>query len=356
MFETFAVPPRTRGLVASFQADQMAADPGDGSDAAGAADGSQPLDDDAPLDAEGADAGGEPEQRTDADDDDDEEFDTDDEPGADVTERYKKVSAALKKAKRKLANTRAGRQFLNSLKQRGVSPEDLYADSRELRDIKAALQRNPKLRAALNGDAEPPPADRPHGTDRRAEKDQRDEFTFDEDPDVLGFDPAASRTNRTLANGLKAVARLQHEFKQFRESFDPRQLTERVDQIDRGVKQTQQSTLQREWTGALQEASAHIKDPDQKAIFGDLMRAAYRERGGQQPAKFFVDFYLKKLKVNPAQAARANAAVAQGKQRTAERVAGLPRQTGQNSTPAPARQKRELLNDVHKRLRTIGSH
>jgi len=353
MLIDFAVTRRSGGLVASLDADRFGPDADAGADAAGAADSSQLSGEDAQLDAvDGADESASADRAA-AGDDDDEEFDADDDgQQTNAEERVKKLANAIKKAKRKLAATRSERQRLKELRDRGLSLDDLYADAREYRRLSQLLEQNPRLRAALNGgDAEEREPARREST-RRPAPEPDEEFQFDESPDALGFDPKESQANRTLARGLREVASLKHQFTQLLKRLDPDTLIRRVDSLDQGLRQQTHAQVTREWTDAIGSASPHIKDPNQQKVFGDLMRAAFKENGGKRPAKFFVDHYLKLLGVNPAQAARATQAVAAQRNRTAERVAQLPRQNqGANAAPAPARKSKELLADVHKRIR-----
>lgn len=356
MFETFSVARRSGGLVASLEADRIAPDFGDGAEGAGAPDGSQPSSDDAHFDdvdgADGRDAvEGEPERAA-ADDDDDEEFDEDD-PQAEAAERVKKLQNALKKAKRKLGSTRGDRQLLKELRDLGVRPQDLYADSREYRRLMTLAQRNPRLMSALNGSEVPDDAPAKGRSADRRDRPASEEFQFDDSPEALGFDPSESRANRTLADGLKRVAKLEHQLTQTLSRLNPDALIERVDKLDRGFSSAQQQRVDSEWNDAYAAASKHIADPDQRRMFGDLMLAAKSGNAGKRPAQFFVNHYLKLMKVNPAQAGRASAAAAASRGRVAERVAQLPRQNP-NGAPAPARKQRESLSDVHRRIKNLG--
>jgi hypothetical protein len=360
MFDTFRVTPRSTGLVAYLQADRMAGESGGAEEATGAA-GDEFAEDAHLADGDGADTGqdgadGDDPARAAAGDDDDEDIDTDEDPNADPRETAKKLKNALKRVKNKLHKTSADRQLLKQLRDRGYRLEDLYADSRQLRTLMGEAQRNPRLKALIHGnggddDAQP----RGRGADRRSEPTE-DDFQFDESPEALGFDPKESKANRVLADGLKRVARLEHQLEKTLRDLNPRELRTRVDTIDRSLRYQSQTQLDNEWNTAYAAAVQHIKDPDLKRAFGDLMLAAKREQGGKQPARTFVNHYLKLLKVNPTQAARANSAVAASRNRVADRVAQLPRQNhgANNSTPAPARTGKERLADVHKRIRALG--
>jgi hypothetical protein len=355
MFDTFTVVRRS-GLVASLDADRMAPDFGAGAEADGAADGSHPSHDDANFDdGDGTDTDADA-ARAAADNDDDEEFDTEDEQDKPLEERFKKLTNALRKAKRKLGSSRSDRQFLKELKDRGISVQDLYADSREYRRFLAETEKNPRLKSLLasgGGEGDDAPRGKSTTSERRSAADT-DDFQFDDSPDALGFDPKESPANKVLAQGLRDVAQLKHQLSRILSHLgDPKELVSKVRTIDTTLRSSQQRSVDGEWNTAYAAAAKHIQDPELKAVFGDLLLAAKEKYGGQRPAQFFVDHYLKKLKVNPQQAARASAAAGQARARTAERVTQLSRPTGQNGTPAPARQKSERLADVHKRVRNL---
>jgi hypothetical protein len=353
MFETFTVGRRSRGLVASLDADRVAPDFAAGAEADGEADGSQPSHDNADFDAADGDVTDTTGVRADAENDDDEEFDTEDEQGKPLEERFKKLTNALRKAKRKLGSTRAERQFLKELKDRGISAQDLYADSREYRRFLSQAEKNPRLRALISGGGDEDEAASRGRTSERRPAAEATNFQFDESADALGFDPKESKANQVLAGGLREIAQLKHQLTTILSHLgDPKELASRVKNIDTTMRTQSQRSIDNEWNTAYSAAAKHITDPDLKAAFGDLVLAAKERHGGSKPAQFFIDHYLKKLKVNPSQAARASAAAGQ-RARTAERVTQLTRPTGQNGTPAPARTGKERLSEVHKRIRNL---
>lgn len=354
MFDTFFVTRRSRGLVASLGADRMAPEFDGGDEAAGAA-----GEDDAHLDAgAGADEGDAVQgdaDRTDADDDDDEEFD-EGEADADPRETVKKLRNALRKSKTKLGKSRADRQLLKELRDRGFSAQDLYADSREYRRLMETANRNPRLRALLNGSDVDDDAQSGRGSGRRAEADE--EFRFDDSEEALGFAKDASPANKAIAAGLRRAALAEFQLAKLVKQLggDPTQLVSQVRNLDQGIRTQSAAQLNQEWSGAIKAASEHIKDTGVRAMFQDAMLAAKGREGGKRPAAFFVQHYLKLLKVSPATAAKANTAAAAARGRIASNVAGLQRQdAGTRGTPAPAKNAREKLSDVHKRLRNVST-
>jgi len=360
LFGSFTVRRPFQGLIASLDVDRMAQDAGDGADPAGAGGDSPSPSDGAHFDdgegADGGDAGNGDPARSAAADADDEDFDEEDDPDKPLTaeDQIKKLRGALKKAKRKLGSTRGERQALKELRDRGVNLNDLYADSREFRRLQQQVASNPRLKALLSGGSdEEPPARSTRTADRRAEPET--DFTFDDSPEALGFDPKESRANERLADGLKRVAKLEHRLERELTRLNPDRLIETVNRLDTEFTRRDATAIRHEWGTAMDAAAKHITNEGQRDAFLDLMRFAMRAEAGKRPAKFFVDHYLKKLGVNPAQAGRARAAADQQRNRVASHVAGLPRQSGGNGTPAPARKAKELLADVHKRIRHLNA-
>jgi hypothetical protein len=362
MLIDFTVPRRTQGLVALLNADRFDSDDADGADAGGgAADGSQPLDEDAPIDqdSEAVDAGDDESTRRAAADEggdpDEDEDDNDRYEGLPHEERVKKLLAARKRDRRRLRERTPVFQRVQELAKHGISIDDLIQGFRSARAYEGLAQRNPKLRALLNGgdgDAEER-TDRSRGDRRSA----TDDFQFDDSPEALGFDPKASQANKSLAASMRQTALLNHQFQKLMARLDPDKLLERVDGIERGVQHQSATAIRREWTEAIDAAMPHIKDPDLRDVFQDLMTQAMEKAGGKRPAKGIVEFYLKKLKINPAQAAKATTAAAAAsriRHGAAERVTQLQRQPGRQGTAAPARQGKETLAQVHRRVRTAG--
>lgn len=365
MLNDFAVTRRTAGLVASLDDDRVFPVGEDGADPEGVGGGSPPPDDDAHLDAEGGAgddlAGTEPpaDRRTDADDPDDEEFDVDetDESGRTLTveERIKKLASALKRAKRKLSTSRAGRQRLKELSDRGIHLDDLIVSHRNYHQLVELSRRNPEVRRLLSGDVgnDDPPA---RSADRRPAADPEPEFTFDESPEALGFDPNESRTNRVLADGLKRAAKSEFLLERALKRIEQLEsLAPKVEGLDRTIRTESQQRIAREWDTVTAAAAAKIKDEGHRTIFQDLMLSAREKVGGRRAAADIAKHYLSKMGIDAGTAQRAGAAAtaagAAGRRRheTAERVASLPR-PGQGGSPAPARKSNERLVDVRRRL------
>lgn len=316
----------------------------------GAGDGSQPSDDPADPAVDGPAA----EARAGADDDD-EDFDIDGEddgtgPADTITpEKLKKITNALKRAKRKLSLSRADRQRIKELKDSGLTLDEMVYRSRQHREIEDAAKRNPKLRALFSGGE---PDDTP---DTRPAAEPEEEFTFDET--ALGFDPNANQANRAIADGLRRGAKAEFMLERLMKQIDPKTLKARVDRLEGHTVQTAQATINQEWNGAIKAAGAEIDDDGVRKLFVDSMLHAKREFAGKRPATFFVDHYLKDLKVGRKVAAAASAAAANSGPTTAQRqqagaakVATLPNLAGKGAAPAPAKHGRETLADVRRRL------
>jgi hypothetical protein len=316
-----------------------------GGDPEGAGGGSQPPEGNAPLEEGRPGAARERVQ----DDPDDEDFDVEetDESGnpLDSETRLKKVANALKRSKKKLSMSRADRQRLKELREQGLSLDDLVYRARQHQDFEAQAAKNPAIRKLFLGETE---AEEPR-------KPADPEFAFDES--ALGFDPNLNAANRAIADGLKRGARAEFLVEQLTKGFSPAEIKQRLDRIEGTTQAQARGSIEKEWNGTIRAAADEITDPAIRRMFVDSMVTAKQQFGGKRPASFFVDHYLKDLKIGRAEKARATAAAAdagaaspQQTQRTAERVAQLPRFGGLNSTPAPAKKGGENLADVRRRL------
>lgn len=361
-FSRFAVSGGSQRSIASLCDDRIDGDAGDGGDPESGGGGSQPTEDDAHAD-DGEDGG--PARNAgagdDSDDDDDDVDPIDPATGRPLSaeEQVKKMRTALKSAKKKLAKARGASERISDLQRRGLNLDDMYAESRQYRELNAVIQGNPRLqRMLLGGDGDEGATDR-GGKRQPAEP----EFTFDESPEALGFDAndKAQPANRVLANGLRDVAMLKHQLAGLIKDLggDPKKFVGRVGQIEGGLQQSRTQSLEREWVSTINAAAVHIKDEGQRDMFTDLMKLAYAQEAGKRSPQQLVTHYLRKLRIDPGQAQRANkAAAAPGAkpgapspQHTAQRVAQLPRHhtAGQ---PAPARNRTENVRDVGRRLRS----
>lgn len=363
MLNDFTVGRRVGGPIASLDADRVDAADDTGADLdAGGGDDSQSSDDDAALDTQGDDAADESarEGTDEGDEDDDDDDDSDRYDGLPPEERIKKLLDSRKKLRRKLAKRTPVYTQVQDLARRGVTLEDLVHSTRQYRDLAEKIRQSPKLRALIDGgdDAdERRPATR--GTDRAAGEDA--DFTFDDSPEALGFDPKANLINKNIAAGLRRSALLEHRFNKLLARLDPDKLEQRVGGLEKGIQQSRVSAVEREWSEVVRAAEVHITDPNPKrqkglrTMFRDNMRAAMERFGGRRPPNDIVTHYFNELGIKPAATARAAVAAARTTHQAAQRVTQLQRQPGQSGQPAPARQKRELLSDVHKRLRNAGT-
>jgi hypothetical protein len=360
----FTVPRRSQGLVASLDADRFALDADGGADLdGGAGDDSQSSNEDASIDhdSEAADAGDDESTREAAGDEggdheDDDEDDDERYAHLPADQRVKKLSAALKRNRRRLAERTANHMRVKDLEARGITLDDLLVGFQNYRQFERTLQSNPRLRALLNGgdgDAEERTA-RGRGDRRTA---AADDFQFDDSPEALGFDPKASQANKTLAASMRETARLRHELDRLTSRLDPDKLVQRVDGIERGLTQSQRASIERSWDLAIEAALPHIKEKGVRTLFRDSMISARDRVGGKRDPQEIVNHYLKELGVNPQQAAKASTAAAAAsriRHGAAERVTQLQRQPGRQGTTAPARQGKETLAQVHRRVRTAG--
>lgn len=314
---------------------------GGASPAPGAADGGADAGD---LDGgtdDGADLGTNADDANAADADDLEsllvEDEDEDQPGQTRTaeDRIKALNAKNRKLRRRLAKHSGTLQRLN-----GVDLDDLVTRARSYDALQQSAASNPRLRALLNGGDADDADDRAPG--RRSPARRDDDPDFDEK--TLPFDPNANEANRYFAN----LARQNHDMQR-----TLKQLTRRLDGVQQQDTQRSEASQRREWGTVVKEAGAQITHAGQRKLFQDAVVGAFNNpnvRAKYTPQQI-VSYYLKELGVQPRQAARANAAAAQ---RVAVKNQSLPRHPAQGGSPASARNPRERLADVHRRIRQVG--
>jgi hypothetical protein len=320
-------------------------DPGDGGAGDPPADGA--ADDDAGENAGDDDRAA----RGSSDDDEDEDDDEDLRDDAEVTqERFKRVTAKLRKLSRRDRRFTPTRARLKELQDAGISLDDLMTSHRNFHALDAQIRRNPKLRALVHGDG----TDEPAETGRRASRQASDE-EFDES--TLPFDPNASEANRYFAN----LARKNHE-----QEKTLRQLTERLNKAEGRDTQRTEREESREWKTVLDGALARIKQTSLKSTLSDAVVAAFQRRSQHgKSATQVVNHYITQLEkdglLSAQEAKDAKAANKTGQptsraamqQRIAENNRNLPRTVAPQGQPTAARQGKDRLLDVHKRLRTL---
>lgn len=346
MFWTWKVVYGSRGWCAPFEDAPDAAGSGGGADLRDTGDGSPPSD------AVVADDGGTTEgvaavdetEREEALEDlliaDDEDEDQRSRPDG---ERIK----ALAKKNRKLRK-QVAKLLPLSKRLEGVDLDDLVLSKRQYVALAEQIRTNPRLRALIHGsDAD----DEPVKGRRTPPADVDEQF----DESSLPFNPNESPTNRYFANLAK-------------ENFDTRkllrQVQERLDGTEGRERAKTESQIRTEWKTTITSAAAHIKDEGVQTVFKDLLAAAYKDpdvRAKGYTVQQLVSHYLKVLKVNPADAAKATAAAAKPtpapaiktaatQQRIAEQNKSLPRTVAPAGSPAPARNERPTLQGLRKQI------
>lgn len=283
----------------------------------------------------------------------------DDEDLGQITpERFKAVLKQNKKLTRKL--TKALPQ-LTRLK--GMDLDDLILRARRGDDLAATVANNPRLRALLNGGEDDPPAHsgKPaKGKPAPAAAGGDDDEEFDESK--LPFDPNENDANRYFAD----LAKSNHELKR-----QLKQLVGKDTAREQQQAQARAAAERTEWKTAIDAAAETLTSPREKKLFRDALAGAYMSRGEHgKTVRQIIAHYLEDnataadaRKANAAAAAATtgkpgtpNAAVAQAA--TRERIANnnnnLPRTVAPGGNPAPARQGRETLSDVAKRIRNLG--
>lgn len=275
-----------------------------------------------------------------ADPDDDEDEDDPDtrEDGEWTPERIKKVTTKLKKLQRRDRRFAPTRSRLAELRERGVSLDDVLYGHRQYGELSQQIARNPNLRKLVTGDI---------AAEEREETRAPAEPDFDEAG--LPFDPNENPTNRYFADLAKSNHELRRELKK---------LAGRIDSSDGRDAQRIEGEERRTWKGAIDAAAGTIKDEQARMWFKDAMVLAYQDRGKHRRTPQQMIAHYLKSNASPNQARAANTAAqnagkrtAATQQRIAEQNKNLPRTAAPpGGSPAPARQQRESLAEVRKRL------
>lgn len=282
----------------------------------------------------------------DRDDDLDALFDDDDD-GQTARSDAERIQALVKK------NRKIRKQLARSLpmvkRLKGVDLEELFANSRNYQALSETIRRNPKLRALVNGgDAE---SDQHERTPPAAKEKDED---FDEK--ALPFDPSESDTNRWLANHARETHETRKQLKA---------LQARLDGHDSRETQRTEGQVKSQWESTIKAAARHITDDAIREMFMETCAAHYlnpASRAKNTPQQV-VSHYLRRLKVDPSQAAKANRAAdaaakpgvrtAATQQRIAENNKNLPRTSAVTGNPAPARNERATLASVKQKIRNL---
>lgn len=260
-------------------------------------------------------------------------------------ERLKAVAKKNRKLKRQLAKL-----LPLSERLKGVDLDRLVARAQQYDDLSAQIRSNPKLRALIHGDADEPEKGR-----RTPAAEPEEQF----DESKLPWDPNESPVNRRMTDMARESFELRKQLKQ---------LQARIDGVDGRETARTEAQVRDTWKTTILSATAQIKDDGVATVFRDVMIAAYENpkvRGKYTPQQL-VSHYLKVLKINPAEAAKANAAAAKTgngngavrtaatQQRIAEQNKSLPRTVATNGSPAPARSDKPTLGSLRKQVAAAG--
>jgi hypothetical protein len=347
MFWHWKIPYGSSGFV-SFMDAGDAAGTGGGANPGDEGDGSQPSED--VVADNGTDPGGagvEDDDRDEAldrllvDDDDEDQTRTE-------TERFKALQKKHRKLKRQLARKAGALQRLD-----GVDLDALIASDRKLRDFNAMLANNPRIRALLNGEAEPT-------EERRTPPAAEPEEQFDDKN--LPFDP--DDKDNPVNAWLAKLAR-----ERFEDQKRLKQLQQRLEAADKRDAARSEGEVKRVWRSTIEGAATQIKSAAVADMFREACASAYDRVRTKYTPQQVVQHYLSKLEAEglithaEAKATAAAAATTPSKtpvrtdatkQRIAETNKHLPRTPTATGTPAPARSARPNLKDIAKRIQGIG--
>lgn len=328
------------GWMQPFEDAPDAGSGGGGADTGDAVDGSQPS-------AEGVDGEAGVEAAAEGDDANREDaiedlLDDDDDDQRPIEERFQALRKKSRKQKRQLAKLLPLKQRLN-----GVDLDDLVLSKRQYEQLSAQIRDNPRLRSFFSGDAEPEQGRRTPV----AETEKEEQF----DIKSLPFDPDENDTNKYFAG----VAR---------DLFETRKLLKQLQgRLDTGDQRETQRTAAQEratWRSTIEAAAKFIQDDGVRDLFKDNLAHAYMSADVRKKytVQQLVSHYLRRLKVDPAQAQQATRAAAKAgttapvrtaatQQRIAEHNKTLPRTSAVTGNPAPARNQRPTLASIRKQIR-----
>lgn len=306
------------------------------------------------TDGEGADGGDaddtEGHEGSQGHDDDDENalFGDDDaeDENRPIEERFK----ALKKANNKLRK-RFGKAWpvVQTLKKLGITDvNDVVVGSRNWNALleRVGGDRNKLNRLLDSLDGEHLGGDRDTRSTTKSRGQDRDD---DGDFDDKQFDTLWDTTTDAGKHFVQQARRVHEQSKTLKA------LQARIDQLEGGFRNDKESQVKQSWLTVINRDAKRIKDPDTREIYEDRMKSAFfvaKARNQHIDPEQLSTTTLKKLKiVTPTSTRIANAA---GQQRMAHTNATRPRSMAGGGQAAPAKNKRETVDEVNRRIRRIG--
>jgi hypothetical protein len=264
----------------------------------------------------------------------------DDQRSRPAEERVKALAKRNRKIRRQLAKL-----LPLSKRLEGVDLDHLVTSTRQYEQLAQQIRTNPRLRALLNGDAEP-------AQERRTPAREVEE-QFDESQ--LPFDPNENPTNRYFADLARRNFEMNKQLKQ---------LYGRVEGHDAREQQKTETQVREHWKNTILTASAQIKAKGVQAMFKDALASQFRDpdvRRKYTPQQL-VGHYLAQLQQDGlitraeatatarAAAAAAPARTAATQQRIAEHNKTLPRTVAVGGHPAPARSDKPSLASLRRKI------
>lgn len=287
------------------------------------------------------------------DEDDDSDLEIDPSDNAPLEDRVKKLAGALSKAKKKLRKARSVAESV-----RGVNLDDLRFKARSYESLEEQIQRNPRLRGLLYGDAAgespSPPSRRPSPVSAP---------DTDWTATSLPYDPEANDVNRHMARRDRDLHELQRTVASVLPALDRLERLEReLGTLGRDLSSLGQRELSREevatkgrWKAATEHALRFIPDAIDQRNFKELIARDYlllQRQGRAADPRQVVEGHFAAFK----QAGRVRAIQRRPGDATAQRMAEgnrlLPRAGAVvGGVAAPARDKaNERITDVHRRV------
>lgn len=246
-----------------------------------------------------------------------------------LKQRTRKLERSLKKAL----------PTITALKESGLDVRTLLHSHQQLSNLQALLDRNPRVRALLEGDPDPGDTrtdDRRDGGRRAAAEPETVDYPFDVNDDVgrfiSDFHKSSTRTQGDIVSRLERI-----------ESA----MNQRVGRIEGALTEQQQNSVKGKWKSAVDKAQDRVPVPFRR-MFNDAMFSAMNDamagRHRMSPDDV-INHYLKEVKAqNATDQRRADA----GRQRTAQNNQQLPRRPVGGTPASPRSAPRPRLEDFNR--------
>lgn len=249
-----------------------------------------------------------------------EDEDHPDRPARSLEDRFKSLRQRSRQLEKSL---KKNLPVIQALRESGMDLRTLLQRHDSLARLEAAMERNPRLRALLNGEDDNEP---PARGSRTREAEDEVTYPFDTTDEVGRF---MAQFHQDVRNDRTALNERLDKIEKL--------LGGRLDRIEHTSMSERVRATEQTWKGAVDAAAAKL-DKGYRKMFGDAMYGVLQQviagklRLTPQQA---IDHYLKELRISDKTKQVASAAA---RQRTAQRNDQLPRRpSGGAGTPASPR-------------------